>query len=292
MILTEMSKNLLDKGLLLRIIYTDDENIKRFTYIMLGEWLDKFKIKQSKCNKNKIYDVILSREFNLDGLKIDCLEYPYLPTNFDLNVFLFQNISIIDYEKNYEDNLKVVLYKLIEEYEEQKKFFYRDIKNFNCLSGEELNDFLILRFYPKYKNNHNGLFQEIENDINQKYFTMPFQNVNKEDCNIPSDIYAFRSLFGISKKNETTKDKVFLDALKRRWMGLMINHKNDIFNELKNTDISFLTVSEKQAFYEELEDYENSISIKISDFDEFKTPIEVISYWEPHLQPIPCFVYV
>lgn len=288
-----MSKDLLSKGILLRIIYLDQNDVRKFTYLFGGEWLNKFKIKKEKFKKNEIYDIFFLKSFDIKKIKILCLEYPYLPKNFNLDKFLNENISIIDYEKNYDENIKSIIENLVEEYKQHKNFFYKYIKDINSLTSEEFHDLLILRFYPKYKHNHNKLLEEFENDVNEKYFTLSSENANnKNNFNIPSDIYALRNLFGISKKNETTTDKIFLDALKRRWIHLMIDHKKEMFKELKNTDVSFLAETEKQSFYKELEEYENSIFLEISNLEKFKTPIEVVSYWEPHLQPKPHFVYV
>jgi hypothetical protein len=275
--------------MLLRIVYLDN-NIKKFTYLFSGEWMNKFKIKNIKFDNNKMYDVFFFELFDLEKINFLYIEYPYIPPKFDLNVFLHQNISIIDYEKDYEQSIKNVIKNLINDYEEHKRFFYTDIKNFKNLNKNELQDFLILRFYPKYKNNIENINEEFELDINEKYFTMPFQSEQK-DYNIPSDIYAFRNMFGISKNNEKTTDPIFLNALKRRWFHVMEEHKKEMFRQLQNTDISFLSQKEKETFHEELKDYEKSIDMKIENLNKFKTPIEVISYWDPHLQPKPCFVY-
>jgi hypothetical protein len=71
-----------------------------------------------------------------------------------------------------------------------------------------------------------------------------------------------------------------------------MDFKKEMIENLKKSDVSFLTEKEKKEYINEVEEYEKSLnSITMDCLSECKTPREVVTYWHPSLQPKPCFAY-
>lgn len=285
----ELSKNLLNKGLFITMFYFDKQNIKKRVCLLSGKWIKNYLNDNINVEENQIYDVFCLKNFDLKKHIIDSLEYPNFPKNLSLDSFIRQDKNISDVDLEYKENVV----KTINEIKfELNMFLDGYIFGLNGKSPEDLYDNCILRFYPTKVKNKKNLYEQIKNDAYEKYFISIDQNKSNVENMIPSSIMAFRQ-FGICKSNENTTDSIFLNALKRQWLKLMLKFKDEMIDELKNTDIAFLNDKEKNDFNIEVENYKKTLEeeINTSILDSFKTPMEVVSYWHSFLQPKPCFVY-
>jgi len=286
---SELSKNLLNKGLFITMFYFDKKNIKKRVCLLSGKWIKDYLNSDLDIQENEIYDVFSLKSFDFKKYIVDSIEYPIFPQKLILDSFIRDNKNICEFDLGYKEKV----FNLINEIKFELNMFLKSyIFGLHDKNEKDLYDHCILRFYPEKIKNKKNLYEQIKNDAYEKYFISYDQNKTKDDYMIPSSIMAFRQ-FGICKNNENTTDDIFLNALKRQWLKLMLKFKDEMIDELRDTDISFLNDKERQDFNIEIENYKKTLEkeINMSNLDPFKTPIEVISYWHSFLQPKPCFVY-
>jgi hypothetical protein len=288
----DMAETFIEKGILLKVFYTNQNNVKKFTYLMHGKWINFLNL-QEKVDDDKIYDICLKKEILIEKLDLSVLEYVHFPKNLTLEDLLDPSEAFKQLGDEFLKNDEEYILKLKEHFlsiclslQQAYDVYLSDFKNLN---SEDSADLYFLRFYPKKIEQTNSLYDELKNDIDEKYFTCDKQ-LEYKDFSI-SSIPAFKVL-GISDKNINVKSKKFIDALKRRWFYFIQKEKKDILEELYKTDKSFMSEEEIKEYDEELLYFKNELDqIKLEEMDNFKTVKEVISYWPSLLQPKPWFIY-
>ena len=284
-----MSKSLLKAGFLIDIHHKDKENdIVKHTYVLDGKWLKKLNIYKN-ISENDFYDVVLKKKINLDKFNVLMVEYPYCPKGVNVfDVYSDKDFSL-DNHKTYIKELKKEILHI--------KNILKDIRkehflNFKKLTKKDAYDFYILRFYPKKIKKDQNVLKEIKKDILQKFFISKVDS-NYDEGNMEYKLSTIEALkmFGVLKRNENTADIEFINCLKRKWYQLIETQKKDILNNIKKTDISFLSQNEKKEFDLEYNEYKKELNqITKNCLDDFKTPKDIVSYWPIALQPQPCFV--
>jgi hypothetical protein len=290
----ESLKILLKRGIFIKLIYFDKNNIKRFVFLMQGDWINFLNL-QDPVKNNFIYDVSLNKEFNINSINIHSMEYLVFPKSFTYNDLLDDNKSnneSLKYDKDYIDELSLMYHDTKIGYKKVIDHYLYDIEDIDNLSQEEFDnliyDYCILRYYPKKIKKTKNLYIEILKDINEKFFIYdnPY-NEETPESNIP----AFK-LLGISDKNLNVTDEIFINALKRKWYKLIEIEKNKFTDDLLKVDLSFLEDSEKEEYNKELKILESEISlISNDDLEKLQSAKDVISYWPSTLEPKPYFVY-
>jgi hypothetical protein len=281
--------NCLKNGLILMLFYVDKKNIRRYRYLIHGKILNVL-YPNLKYDSKKVYDLCLDTPFNFRLYEYDSMMYPVIPENISI-LDVASNQCDLTKNKKHLKRLKITAKDLKNALEvEYKKHFLnlKTVVDYNDI------DLYILRFYPKVPKNKKELIKDLKNDINEKYFVAMDQNdlysknLNQEAVSM---IPAF-SLFGISEKNIEVRDEVFLNALKRKWFGLIQKEKNNMLKTLKKMNVSFLGEKEKEEFKKEFFELKKMLDkISIKDLDDCKTPKDVIRYWPITLQPEPAYVY-
>jgi hypothetical protein len=294
MIFHDLSKNLIDKGIILNLRYEDENKSNFHFFVGKGNFLKEYSI-LDKIQDDKYYDIFREAEVNLDLLNLIVIEYPECPF-LDLQSFLKQPKNVIDLYPEYPKQVK----KIISIYKEDLDQIYKEnLLDIETNDDEKVHDLLTLRFYPKQIKKQKNIKEKIRKDILNKFFTCYDPNlINRDeilkfekDKTAPSFIPGLKK-FGINKINEDIEDEIFINALKRQWFALMIGYKEETINNLKKSDISFMTDKEKKEFQKEVEEFSSVLdSIEISCMDHLKTPRQIATYWHPFLQPKPCFAY-
>lgn len=286
-------KTLTDKGILVKLIYLDKDKTKRFKYLISGKWLNYLEI-QEKVSED-IIDVSLNIPYNYDDVStIIGFDFLDFPENVLMNDLLNPSESFkelgddfLKLHESYIFNLKKNILNIKLEIEKHFETFLYGTENLN---SESLKDIYILRFYPeKINDDVEFTYKKLKDDIVNKYFICNDQNTNYN--NGGSTIPAFKFL-GISDKNINNTDKVFIEALKRRWFQLIQYEKENIYEKLKNVDELELSEEEMLEYNEELKLYKEELNLIKNDLmNDLKTVKEIISYWPDIMQPKPFFVY-
>jgi hypothetical protein len=172
---------------------------------------------------------------------------------------------------------------------------YLAILNFSPNEYYKSEDAYILRFYPDIiPNNKMNMKQTIKNDLYEKYFISNFQNDDYylDRSNRAISLIRPFAMFGILQKNENCTDDIFINALKRMWFKLIEKSKNELINSCEEM-LDLITkkedLKEFKKEYKELKKELNNIQIDV--LKDFKTPLEIVSYWPNLLQPAPDYVY-
>jgi hypothetical protein len=282
----ELSKALMQRGLLITLIYIDEENIKRSIPVMYGRCIKAFFPNEKTYKADKYYNICSDEIFDLDNTFPDIVEYNLLPENFDIDNFLKLDFDHLGNNKEYVEKLKNVILDLKVKFNHTYEYL---LQEFESMSDDEIFDYFILRFYPKKIKKTKNILKKLKDDIADKFFMYNFEDDHSKE-NI-SSIPAFK-MFGILNKNINVTDEYFLNALKRRWFDLIEQNKKETIKDVQNTDISFLTGKEQQEFLEELELFKKELdNITFDELNDLKTTKDVIKYWPSILQPKPDFVY-
>lgn len=279
----------LNRGLLLRLFYKNENDIIVFSYIMKGDFYNKV-YQEKDVNSDIIYDVVLGEEFNFKNIKdIQVIEFPFqLP--FDDQAKIFEEPHVIfndEYKKICKDFLDDVFYFI--EYE------YKKILNIKTDDFYFDHDIFTLRFHPKkIPNSKTQMEKLIKKDVYDKFFVASYQDDNYTDNESDDALSLIPSfnIFGISKKNENCTDYAFLKSLKNKWFELIDDAKNDLILKCESVDLKEFTEDEKIEFKKEIKMLKKELNkINIDILEQFKTTKEIVSYWPDILQPIPDYVY-
>jgi hypothetical protein len=248
---------------------------------------------QEKLDDDKIYDICLNEEFEINTINSEIIEYILFPPNVMIEdlldpseTFKILGNDFLKDNKEYLTNLKKSACDIKIQLQQIHDLYLKDLKD---STDQEVYDTITLRFYPKKLKIIENIYESLIKDINDKFFT-PDSKFDPIDQSV-SNILAFKIL-GISDSNFDVTDEDFINCLKRKWFKLIMEEKKSFFNNLKNVDLSEFSEEEKEEYYQELDalkDYLNEI--KITDMENFKTVKEIISYWPSILQPKPFFVY-
>jgi len=280
-----MAKTLLKKGLLLKIYYTNNKNVKKYVYLLNGNMINLVN-PNVKLNKNKIYDICLQKGFSLSKNIPEIIEYICIPKDITIDFLLKCKINYLKNNTEYVKELKEKYFwlKSILEY-----YYKEQLWEFKNLTDDEIFDLCVLRFYPKKFKKTKNMYQKIKNDIDEKHFICDHQD-DITDASV-STIPAFK-LFGISDKNLDVDDVYFVNSLKNRWYTLIQNQKKEIIQKLKDTDVSFLNKNEQKEYNNEINLFQNELDlINFNSLSNLKTAKDVIKYWPDVLQPSPYFLY-
>jgi hypothetical protein len=290
----KIAKTLLRKGIFVQLNYFDSKNIKRFVFLMQGEWLNFLNL-QDPVKDECLYDISLNQIFDIDSVNIDTMNYHIFPKLFTYDDILDDSKTdnqSLKCDKDYIDELKVTIHDTKISYKKVIEHYLYDIDNIDNLTQEEFDnliyDHYILRYYPKKIKKTKNLYDKIIKDINDKFFIydIPYNEETPE-----SNISAFK-LLGISDKNLNVIDDEFLNALKRKWFKLIDMEKNKFTEDLLKVDLSFLDNDEKEEYTKELKILESEISlISNKEIEKLQTVKDIISYWPSVLEPKPYFVY-
>jgi hypothetical protein len=271
-------KQYLDLGVFLRV-YCDD----KFVYLLNDRFFKELKICNNKKPKNKYYDIIFMKEFDIDNVKITAYDFFYLPEKNSLDYFVKNNIKIYKFEKLCKKNTITYIKNL----KKQTRFLYKQfLKDFSIKTEDDL----IVKFYPNHNKNKKQNFKK-----NLKDFFYEFYYKNKTELIHDEKIQSLDGflILGVAKENVNCCDPIFIKSLKNCWFQKILQEKNKAINELKNIDNSFLPETDKIIFEQEINEFiillENTI--KIENMNDLKTPIDIISYWPEVLPNIPYYVH-
>lgn len=281
----EMAKKFLKNGLLLKIYYTNNKNVKKYVYLLKGDMINLID-PDIKLNKNKIYNICLQKEFSLTKNIPEVIEYISMPKDITMDLLLNSKNNFLKRNTEYIKEIKEKYFwvKSVLEY-----YYKEQLWEFKNLTNDEIFDLCVLRFYPKKFKKIKNMYQKIKNDIDEKHFICDYQEDNVDPS--ISTIPAFK-LFGISDKNLNVDDVVFVNSLKKRWYFLIEQQKKEIIQKLKDTDVSFLNKNEQKEYNNEILLFENELNlINFNSLSCLKTAKDVIKYWPDTLQPPPYFVY-
>lgn len=288
----DMIEILLKKGMLLKLIYINEHGIKKYSYVMLGEWFNFLNI-QEKIDDSIVYDICTNKEFDITKYSIEVIEYVIFPKNVLLEDLLDPSDAVktlgfdfLKHNEDYIDDLKKIVLNLKVSLQQIYDIYLGEMKN---LTDQDIDDFYFLRFYPNKVKNRVTVLEDLKNDIDEKYFVCDDQTsyTNEFMSTIPALIR-----LGIFDKNIDLQDEEFINAIKRRWYSFIVKEKDEIYEKLKNIDMSAFTSDEKIEYSEELNLFRRELDlIDIHVLDNLKTVKDVIRYWPDLLQPKPNFVY-
>lgn len=286
-------KKILNKGILIKLFYHDESEIKKFCFLYKGEWLNLLKIHEPVKDED-IINISTLETFDFKNIRLDLVEYVAFPKGLLLEDIIdpsptFKKLGD-DFLKKNEDYLKEITKEIVQYQLHYKENLEKYLKNLENAEDKKFEDLLILRFYPqkdfeKFKN-----VEDIKEDIKRKYFI-----VGEQLDLIPNnDLVVIPALtkLGTSSSNFDVTDEVFLNALKRQWFRLITDEKEKLYDKLENIKDFSLSEEELEEYKEELDIFKKEIdSISLDNFKDFKTVKEIISYWPELLQPKPDFVY-
>jgi hypothetical protein len=286
-------KKVLNKGILIKLFYYDDSDVKKFCFLYKGEWLNLLNI-QELVNDEDIINISINEPFDFEKIRLEMVEYVAFPKGLLLEDIIdpsptFKKLGD-DFLKKNQDYLKDIKKEIVQYKLHYKENLEKFLKNIEDTQDKKFEDVLILRFYPKKNFENIKSVDDIKEDIKNKYFI-----VGEQLDLIPNnDVVIIPALtkLGTSSSNFDVTDEVYLNALKRQWFRLITDEKEKLYNKLENIKDFSLSEEELEEYKEELEIFKNEIdSISLSNFDNFKTVKEIISYWPELLQPKPEFVY-
>lgn len=280
--------NTLNRGIFIRLFYTDKNNVIKFALLMKGEFLNKI-YPHLNLKFDVIYDVVKKQPFDFNQIiVVNVIELPVFIENVD-QTKIFEETSIVfdeEYGKKCKEHIKEVVSFL--------KNKYLNLLNFESDEYYRSEDAYILRFYPDIiPNNKKSMKTLIKEDVYEKYFVANFQNDNYH-LNLKDNISLIIpfAMFGILQKNEKCTDDVFISALKRMWFNLIEKAKDDLITSCEEVLKMVTKKEEIKEFEKEFKQLKRELNnIQIDVLKDFKTPIEVVSYWPNLLQPAPDYVY-
>lgn len=286
-------KKILNKGILIKLFYYDENDIKKFCFLYKGEWLNLLKI-QEPVNREDVINISINEPFNFENVRLDILEYVSFPKGLLLQDIIdpsstFKKLGD-DFLKKNKDYLKEITKEIMQIKLHYKENLERHLENLKNSEGKNFEDLLILRFYPQKTFENYKNIEDIKQDIQKKYFIIGEQVEffpNESSNPIPALVK-----LGTSSSNFEVTDESYLNALKRQWFRLIQDEKEKLYNKLENIKDFALSENELEEYHEELNLFKKEIdSISLENFKDFKTVKEVVSYWPESLQPKPEFVY-
>lgn len=280
MILNELIVKALERGLLLRVLYSDNKK-RMFKIIGKSKWLKKYKL---KCVEGDIIDILRQKPTTLDNT-IDTIEYLFMPKNFNLRYFLNTQETIDNHKELLTGTLEK-LSNILLSYNEYKNILIRDLKQ---LSFKEIKDEFFVRFYPAklLSRNKKQAINEIENDIIEKYFIIGHDI--KEHNTIPAC-----TRIGLSHLLVDTSDSQLVASCKRKWFNVIEFEKNNLIStlqlQLKKTRKRKL--KNKSKAINQLKQYIKLLQrINIRSMRHCNTIKDIISFWPDIMQPAPPYIY-
>lgn len=280
MTLNDLIINVIDKGIVVRILYNNNKK-RQYKYIISGKWAHIYK----KENKGQLMDALLEVPTTLETT-IDTVEYIFMPAGFNLRWFLSQP-GDIKTDSNLYKGTKDMFTEIQEDF---NNYLYSHIGDIEHLDFKALKDEFFIRNYPVMTTakNKKQLLNDIRRDIIEKYFIV--------GANI-DEIYTLPACtrVGLSFEHFKSNDKNLINCCRRKWFNIIEKEVNNLIGRLKydikniqsqkNDAKSKKAIRQLRLYIKMLKNINKSCLRKCSTIE------EILSFWPSLMQPKPLFVY-
>lgn len=286
--LSQLAKILLERGVVIKIVYSE-ENLQKFVTVINTKYYNIFGMNETS---HKIANIITDEEIDIDKLKIDLLEYKLLPpgiflkdlteetaltSSFGLD-FLLKDLNYVDRIKNF----------ILQERANYINFLVEQLEIYDSNKTDLIKASYYLRLKKNLSESIEGAKKEAKQDIISKFYILKY---NAE--------YILPGLRQIGCTNAIipTKDQNIIEAVKTLWFNeiekqkqiALIYIENTINSLIQNLDLSD---DEKNEYLNQSKEYMKMVlNISRDIFDDTTTVREIINIWPEILHPLPYFAY-
>lgn len=286
--LSQLAKILLNRGVVVKIVYSENKH-QKFITVFNAKYSDKFGL---KGRSDKIVNIIDGEEINIDRIKINFLEYQLLPPGVFLKDLtgdttltdsFGQNFLLTDV--NYVERIKAYI---LQERAIFIRFLLDQLEVYNTNNTGLIAASYYLRFNKTAASTIEDIKKEAEKDAISKYYIIKYDNE-----------YILPGLRQIGCTNSvlTTTDIEVINSIKVLWFYEIQKQRQNALIFIKETINNLvgqlnLSEEERQDYINQSEEYIEMISdISTDIFDNITNVKDIINIWPESLHPLPYFAY-